>query len=62
MLSTTAINLRAGDVFTHNDGADWYTVHDKYIVDVGHHRAVLFTTEDMEKVWLWANEEIVVRI
>ena len=62
MLATTANNLKSGDTFTTNDGAAWHTVHDKHIVDVGHHRAVLLTTEEHEKIWLWFEEEIVVRL
>jgi hypothetical protein len=62
MLATTAINLKEGDEFTSNDGADWHTVSMKHVVDVGHYQAVILTTEEYEKIWLWSNEEIVVRI
>lgn len=62
MLAQTAQQLKTGDTFTSNDGVDWHTVHDRYFVDVGHHRAVLITTEDLEKIWLWSDEDVVVRI
>lgn len=63
MLVQTAIELKSGDTFTTNEGVDWHTVHMRLIVPTNSGKeAVLVMTEDCAKVWLWADEEIVVRI
>lgn len=63
MLAQTAIQLNAGDTFTSNDGVDWHTVHARLIVPTNSGKeAVLVMTDDCEKVWLWADEDVVVRI
>lgn len=62
MLVQTAIQLNAGDTFTSNDGVDWHTVHVRLIVPTNSGKeAVLVMTKAQAKVWLWADEEIVVR-
>jgi hypothetical protein len=63
MLAQTAIQLNSGDTFTSNDGVDWYTVHTRLIVPTNSGKeAVLIMTEDYEKVWLWCDEDVVVRV
>lgn len=63
MLATTANKLRPNDTFTANDGVDWYRVVDVYEVKVtSDARAVLVTTDDYEKIWLWAEEDVTVRL
>lgn len=63
MLAQTAIQLKSGDTFSSNDGVDWHTVVDLYHLDeVVPKPVVLVTTDGYEKIWLWADEEIVVQI
>jgi len=63
MITQAAIQLRDGDVFTNNDGADWYHIVHRLVVSTNSGmEAVLVMTDHMEKVWLWADEEVVVRI
>lgn len=62
MLAQTASLLKIGDTFTSNDGVDWHTTVDVYHVRVGGFPAIVLTTEDQKKIWLWATEEIVVRL
>lgn len=63
MLAQTAIQLNSGDTFTSNDGVDWHTVHTRLIVPTNSGKeAVLVMTEDYQKVWLWADEDVVVRV
>lgn len=62
MLAQTAIQLKPQDTFTSNDGADWHTVHLRLVVPTNSGKeAVLLTTEDYQKIWLWADEEVVVK-
>lgn len=62
MLAQTASMLKPGDVFTADDGATWHTVHDLHRVRIGGFPAVVMTTDELEKIWLWDTEEVVVRI
>lgn len=62
MLTQTASQLKSNDVFTANDGADWHLAVDVYHVRVGGFPAVVLTTDEQQKIWLWATEEVVVRL
>ncbi len=63
MLAQIALHLVVGETFTSNDGADWHTVHLKLIVRTNSGKeAILLMTEDHQKIWLWCDEEVVVRI
>jgi hypothetical protein len=62
MLAQTAQQLKPGDEFTMNDGAHWHTVEDRFFADFGHRRVVLLIVDGGSQVWMWADQEIVVRI
>ena len=63
MLVQTADKLRSRDKFTADQGATWHTVEWVSVVKVtSDATAVLITTDDYQKIWLWAEEEVTVRI
>lgn len=63
MLAQTALQLNIGDTFTSNDGADWHTIYIKLIVATNYGKeAILIMTSADAKVWLWPDEEVLVRI
>ena len=62
MLIISAQSVREGDNITIDEGLTWQKVTMKRIVDVGEYKAVLFTTDDCQKIWLWGTEDVAVRI
>lgn len=63
MLTQTADKLRSRDKFTADQGATWHIVEWVSVVKVtSDATAVLITTDDYQKIWLWAEEEVTVRI
>jgi hypothetical protein len=64
MLSQEARQLKVGDVFTSDGGATWHTVATLQIYEDKFSDAdtVVMTTEECEKIWLWSNEDVVVRL
>lgn len=63
MLAQFANQLKPGDEFTTDEGLTWHTVTDVYHLDeIVPKPVVLLTTEEYEKIWLWEEEEVVVRI
>lgn len=62
MLATTANKLKSGDEFTSNEGTNWHHVIDVIIIKQPSSDIVLLTTDDYQKIWLWAEEDVVVRL
>lgn len=63
MLTQNADKLRSRDKFTADQGATWHTVEWVSVVKVtSEATAVLITTADYQRIWLWAQEDVTVRI
>lgn len=57
-------SLKVGEVFTVDQGETWHTVKDVETVQTQEDEpkeAILITTTEGKKLWVWSDEEVIVR-